>query len=98
MPLREISTMCKICSCSINHDELYCKELNHVKIHHDICCPTGTPNVISVSCEICEDDVHLGLGSDGWAQVSFKKFKEPLKTETYCSPHCFNFVYGVGFN
>lgn len=32
--------ICKVCNCTINHEELYCKDVHHVKIHHDICCPT----------------------------------------------------------
>jgi hypothetical protein len=45
-------------------------------------------------CEYCNEEVFLGLGSDGWVQVLSKKIKEPLETETYCSYMCFAKDYG----
>ena len=39
---KDASTICKICDCSINHKQLFCIDVNHIKIHHDICCPTDS--------------------------------------------------------
>ena len=47
-----INTICEICECLINDEQLFCKDINHVKIHHNICCPTELP-ISNTICKKC---------------------------------------------